>query len=225
MNRHILFILLMCFCNNVQAQLDLSAGPQTGYPLLFNGLNKAGYTQSVSVGFGATVAYKFGNSYFYPALSASVSALTLPVARSDGFVWSNEFTKRDVMLNLKHGSLLNNTEINWYAGIGVAFVSADASSLSATSGNYRGSVSDSSKYETASAAADIGFDFRFRFSQTNPHWLWGADANLQAVYITGEYGHFYINSGNSITRTDINGILLSGTLSVSIIYRIGKTDQ
>ena len=151
--------------------MDIAAGPQIGYPYLFNSLNKTNYQQSVSVGFYAMVAYRFGNSYFYPALSVSASALTLPVARMDGIVWSNEFAKRDIMLNLKHSSMLNNTEINWYAGIGIAFVSADASSLSSTSGNYSGSVSDSSKYETASAAANIGLDCRFRFSQTNPHWL------------------------------------------------------
>gem|GEM_PF-1660122 len=213
------------FSTSAMAQVDVGAGLQTGYPYLFNRLDKSGYRQSSLIGLSAGIAYKFGDSYFYPAISGSVASLTLPIARVDGFVWSDEFTKRDIMLNLKHKSRLKNAEINWYAGIGVAFISADLSSVSSANGNYAGSVSDSSEYHIASAAANIGLDYKFRLSATYPHWFLGIDANLQAVYITGEYGHFYVYNGYNTLQTDINGTLLSGTLSVSIIYRIGKVDQ
>jgi len=208
------------------AQVDIGAGINVGYPHLFNKLGNTDYRQYSSIGVVAGVAYKFGDSYFYPALSASVSSLSLPIANIDGMTWSDEFTKKDIMLNLKHRSLLpNNAEFSWYAGIGVAFISADVSSLTSANGNFGGTVSDSSEYNTASAAADIGLDYRFRLSAAHPHWFAAFDANLQAVYITGEYGHFYVYNGYNTLQTDINGTLLSATLSVSIIYRFGKTEQ
>jgi len=156
----------------VSAQVDIGAGINVGYPHLFNKLGNTDYKQYSSIGLVASVAYKFGDSYFYPALSASVSSLTLPIANINGMTWSDEFTKKDIMLNLKHRSLLpNNAELSWYAGIGVAFISADVSSLASAYGNFSGSISDSSEYNTASAAADIGLDYRFRLSAAYPHWF------------------------------------------------------
>ena len=210
----------------VSAQVDIGAGINVGYPHLFNKLGNTDYRQYSSIGLVAGVAYKFGDSYFYPALSANVSSLTLPIANINGMTWSDEFTKRGIMLNLKHRSLLpNNAELSWYAGIGVAFVSANITTVTSANGNFSGSVSDSSEYNTAFAAADIGLDYRFRLSAAYPHWFAAFDANLQAVYITGEYGHFYVYNGYNTLQTDINGTLLSGTLSVSIIYRFGKMAQ
>jgi hypothetical protein len=210
----IFVLLLLLSAYQSRAQIEVSTGIDTHYPVLFNSNNnKINYGQ-FSFGMKFGVAYKPPETQFFPILNLTIGRTRLPLQDIGNNVAALNFNYLDVMLNENYVVRLPKSQIFIYGGIGFTNLNQKGLKIMGSGGESMESAIDSVKnINHAFPAVNIGFEVNSGVSADKELYL-TMGLNFQYILLLSERNTYYITvKDQSGVKTQYTPSLTGGVIS------------
>jgi hypothetical protein len=220
---------MLAFSSISFAQVDVGAGAQVDFPMMFNP-NVGSYHHSLGA-IGPRLNFKYypRNASFYPSVHVNGTGIKLPVVK-DGTTIVNMLFRQ---VNLVVGANLrkvfeNKRELHYGLGIGVSFLDAYGLELNEKSASGAMSFGVDSGYAITRIAPAVtpSIEYLFPISQEKPLFV-GIGGQLQYIY--------FFDDGNSSTvqvvdaqgqylklKAALRGHMVNPGLQLSVYWRFGN---
>ena len=186
MKKFMLIAMLSCISARVDAQVDVGAGAELGFPLLFNSFVKGHNHASGVPGARLVVNYTPGEGQFTGSLVAGIAPMILPVVRFNAGqdVLYMNFTSTNLSLLGRFRKVLNNeAELLYGVGVGVNSLKGNRVQISKRSDNdISRIIEDSSFYNKATLPAFYMNLEYIRPLNSTSKVFYGIGAQLHYIY-------------------------------------------
>ncbi len=223
--------VLACTVVQAQGQVDIGAGADLGFPLLFNSSVKGHNHASGVPGARLVVNYTPGEGKFTGSLVAGVSPMILPVVRFNAgqdMLYMN-FTSMNLSLLGRFRKEMNHgAELLYGVGVGVNSLRGNRVQISKRSDNdIVRVIEDSSFYNKATLPAFyLNLEY-IRPLNSNSKLYYGIGAQLHYIYFLDQGNTYRVdmidkNLQYFSLQPELTGHMLNPMVFVNLYYRLGK---
>lgn len=229
MKKFMLIAVLSCISARVDAQVDVGAGAELGFPLLFNSFVKGHNHASGVPGARLVVNYTPGEGQFTGSLVAGIAPMILPVVRFNAGqdVLYMNFTSTNLSLLGRFRKVLNNeAELLYGIGVGVNSLKGNRVQISKRSDNdISRIIEDSSFYNKATLPAFYMNVEYIRPLKSTSKVYYGIGAQLHYIYFLDQGTKYRVdiidkNLQYFSLQPELTGHMLNPMVYVNLYYRL-----
>jgi hypothetical protein len=229
MKKFMLIAMLSCISARVDAQVDVGAGAELGFPLLFNSFVKGHNHASGVPGARLVVNYTPGEGQFTGSLVAGIAPMILPVVRFNAGqdVLYMNFTSTNLSLLGRFRKVLNNeAELLYGIGVGVNSLKGNRVQISKRSDNdISRIIEDSSFYNKATLPAFYMNVEYIRPLKSTSKVYYGIGAQLHYIYFLDQGTKYRVdiidkNLQYFSLQPELTGHMLNPMVYVNLYYRL-----
>ena len=229
MKKFMLIAMLSCISARVGAQVDVGAGAELGFPLLFNSFVKGHNHASGVPGARLVVNYTPGEGQFTGSLVAGIAPMILPVVRFNAGqdVLYMNFTSTNLSLLGRFRKVLNNeAELLYGVGVGVNSLKGNRVQISKRSDNdISRIIEDSSFYNKATLPAFYMNVEYIRPLNSTSKVFYGIGAQLHYIYFLDQGTKYRVdiidkNLQYFSLQPQLTGHMLNPMVYVNLYYRL-----
>lgn len=229
MKKFMLIAMLSCISARVDAQVDVGAGAELGFPLLFNSFVKGHNHASGVPGARLVVNYTPGEGQFTGSLVAGIAPMILPVVRFNAGqdVLYMNFTSTNLSLLGRFRKVLNNeAELLYGIGVGVNSLKGNRVQISKRSDNdISRIIEDSSFYNKATLPAFYVNVEYIRPLKSTSKVYYGIGAQLHYIYFLDQGTKYRVdiidkNLQYFSLQPELTGHMLNPMVYVNLYYRL-----
>lgn len=229
MKKFMLIAVLSCISARVGAQVDVGAGAELGFPLLFNSFVKGHNHASGVPGARLVVNYTPGEGQFTGSLVAGIAPMILPVVRFNAGqdVLYMNFTSTNLSLLGRFRKVLNNeAELLYGVGVGVNSLKGNRVQISKRSDNdISRIIEDSSFYNKATLPAFYMNVEYIRPLNSTSKVYYGIGAQLHYIYFLDQGTKYRVdiidkNLQYFSLQPELTGHMLNPMVYVNLYYRL-----
>ncbi|HEY9176228.1 MAG TPA: hypothetical protein VIN07_00995 [Flavipsychrobacter sp.] len=224
--------VLACAIIQARAQVDIGAGAELGFPLMFNSFVKGHNHASAVPGARLAINYTPGEGSFTGSLIAGVAPMILPVVRFNAGqdVLYMNFTSMNLsLLGRFRKEMSNDAELLYGIGVGVNSLKGNRVQISKRSDNdIMRVIEDSSFYNKATLPAFyLNLEY-IRPLKSNSKLYYGIGAQLHYIYFLDQGASYRVdmidkNMQYFSLQPELKGHMLNPMVFVNLYYRLGKT--
>lgn len=231
MKRIIVAGVLMLASITGTAQVDVGAGVELGFPLMFNGLVGDHHHASATPGARVVLNYAPEEARFVGTLTAGVSSFILPMLRfnSQLDVLYMNFTNTNVTLMGRFRKKYDNdAELLYGVGAGVNFLKGNRVQISKRSDNdINRIIEDSTLYNQAALPAFYGNAEYIRPLNSDGKFYYGIGVQLQYIYMLDQGLDYRIdmidkNGQYFSLNPQLTGHVINPMFYINLYYRFSK---
>jgi len=223
-------ILLMFTAPVIKAQVDIGAGVELGFPLMFNGLVKGHNHASGAPGARVAVNYTPKDGNFTGSLVAGISPMILPMLKFNNGqdVLYMNFTNVNVSLLGRFRKEMNNeAQLLYGIGVGANFLKGNNVQISKRSDNEISRIiEDSSLYNSATLPAFYLNVEYIRPINKQSKVYYGIGAQLHYIYFLDQGNSYRIdiidkNFQYFSLQPELVGHMINPMVFLNLYYRLG----
>lgn len=231
MKRLILICFLTAKFTNAGAQVDIGAGAELGFPLLFNSFVKGHNHASGVPGARVVVNYTPGEGKFTGSLVAGIAPMILPVVRFNAgqdMLYMNFTSMNLSLLGRFRKEFDSGDELLYGVGVGVNSLQGNRVQISKRSDNdIMRVIEDSSFYNKATLPAFyINLEY-IRPLNSSSKVYFGIGAQLHYIYFLDQGNTYRIdmidkNLQYFSLQPELTGHMINPMVFVNLYYRLSK---
>lgn len=231
MKKFISVAVLIGSMSYAHAQVDIGAGAELGFPLMFNSFVKGHNHASGVPGARLVVSYTPGGGNFTGSLVASVAPMILPVVRFNAgqdVLYMNFTSLNLTLLGRFRKELNNDAELLYGIGVGANSLQGNRVQISKRSDNdIMRVLEDSSFYNKATLPAFyLNLEY-IRPLNNNSKVYYGIGAQLHYIYFLDQGNTYRVdmidkNLQYFSLQPELTGHMLNPMVFVNLYYRLGK---
>jgi hypothetical protein len=214
----------------VNAQmLDVGAGGQVSFPLLYN--KTIGSYNNAESSFGGRLSFSYikGENSFVPNLVISSARVFFPVARfNNDNVLTMGFRGINATINGRFRKVWDRKELQYGAGIGVSYFSGTSVGVNGSNAESISFISDSSEFiNSIMPVVNVNAEYIFPISSEVPLYA-GIGAQLQYTYFYDNGNRYRLDVTDGFgqvynIQSQLLGHMINPVISLTIYYRFGNT--
>lgn len=226
-----LFCGALLICSSSYAQVDVGAGVELGFPLMFNGLVGDHHHAAATPGARVVLNYAPDEAKFTGTLVGGVSSFMLPMLRFNNLqdVLYMNFTNVNVtLLGRFRKSFDNDAELLYGVGVGANFLKGNRVQISKRSDNeIVRIIEDSTLYNRATLPSFYVNAEYIRPMNSTGKVYYGIGVQLQYIYMLDQGLSYRIdmidkNFQYFSLNPELTGHVLNPMFYINLYYRFGK---
>ena len=216
------FLLVSFIC---KAQLEVSAGPEIGYPQLLSARHILINAGELSAVLHAGICYKLKKTRFFPSFNISLGRERLPLQESGNNIAALRFNSLNILLNENYTVTFSKSQLLIYAGIGLSRLTEKGVAPSGSE-TIQTTIDSSLNISNLFPAMNIGIEYS-HFENAGKTFYLSVGLNFQYVFLYEGSNTYYVTvaePGNKIYhyQSALSGSLICPDFYIALPYKIHK---
>lgn len=231
MSKLVMVLAVVFSISNAKAQVDIGAGAEMGFPLMFNGFVKGHNHASWVPGARLVANYTPGNGTFTGSLVAGVAPMILPVVRFNAgqdVLYMNFTNINFSLLGRLRKTLPNESELLYGIGIGVNSLTGKRVQISKRSENEISRIIEDSSFYNKATLPAVYLNIEYiRPLNASSKVYYGIGAQLHYIYFPDQGSQYRVdvidkNLQYFTLQPELTGHMLNPMVYINLYYRPGK---